>query len=127
MFTRPSRIALHEIFHQHRDVLFPFAERGHFYREDVEAIKQIPAETPIRDGGVQVTIRGRNQAHVHVNRLDAADALEFPFLQHAQQRDLRVGQEFADFVQEDGAPVRQFEPAQPALHRAGEGAFLMAE
>ena len=59
--------------------------------------------------------------------LRAADALELVLLQHAQQLDLRLERQLPDFVQEDGAAVGQLEAALLLLHRAGEGAALVAE
>ena len=53
--------------------------------------------------------------------------LEFAFLQHAQQHDLRLGGELADLVEEDGAAIGQLEAALPSLQRAGERALLVAE
>jgi hypothetical protein len=35
--------------------------------------------------------------------------------------------DIADLVEEQRAPVRQFEPVDAARHRAGERAFLVAE
>ena len=57
----------------------------------------------------------------------AADALEFPFLQHAQELDLRVERQLAHFIHEQRALVRELEPADATLNGARERAFLMAE
>ena len=59
--------------------------------------------------------------------LRASDSLEFPLLQDPQQRDLRLGQQFAHFVQEDRAAIGQFETPKPPLRGARERAPLMAE
>src|SRR5712675_2470537 len=59
--------------------------------------------------------------------MTAADALDLPFLQHAQQRDLRLGGQLADFVEEDRPAIGRLEPSEPALQRAGERAFLVSE
>ena len=61
------------------------------------------------------------------NRLRAPDSIELPFLQDPQKRDLSLGQQLTDFVQENRAAIGQFETAEPSLRGAGEGAFLMAE
>ena len=53
--------------------------------------------------------------------------LDHAFLQHAEQVNLRLGWQLADLVEEDGTAVRQFEAADAAFGRAGEGAGLVAE
>ena len=50
-----------------------------------------------------------------------------PLLDDPQQFELDVGAQVADFVQEDGAALGQFEAALLALHGPGEGAPFMAE
>src|SRR5438067_1733119 len=58
---------------------------------------------------------------------DAAEALELALLQHAQQLDLRVRVDVADFVEEERPPFGKLEPSFLARFRAGEGASLVAE
>ena len=62
-------------------------------------------------------------------RCDAlgAEPLQLPGLERAQQLGLGVRAQVADLVEEEGAAVRQLEPAQPPLGGAGEGAALVAE
>ncbi len=50
-----------------------------------------------------------------------------PLLEDPQECDLRVGRNVADFIQEDGASIRQFKAPRAPLHRSGEGALLMTE
>src|SRR3989442_209070 len=59
--------------------------------------------------------------------MTAADPFDFPLLQHAQQRDLRLGGQVADFIEEHGAAVGGFEPSQASLQRAREGALFVSE
>src|SRR5258705_8581436 len=127
MSAEPARVALHEILHQHRDIVFPRAEGWHFDQKYIQPVKQVLTETASRDRRGQVTICGCDEAYLHKDRLGAADALEFPLLQDAQECDLRIGQELADFIEEEGAAVGQFEASKPTLHRTGKGALLMAE
>ena len=68
--------------------------------------------------------RGHNP-NVHFLRLRAAQALEFPLLQHAQEFRLQIQRDIADFVQKQCALVGQFQPAGLLGHRPGEGAALM--
>ena len=57
----------------------------------------------------------------------AAYRFELAFLEHAQQFDLRVERQFADFIQEQGAPIGELKPSSPALDGAGKRAFDMAK
>src|SRR2546423_1539337 len=59
--------------------------------------------------------------------MTAADALDLPFLQYAQQCDLRLGRQLADFVEEDRPAIGCLEPSEAALQRAGERAFLVSK
>jgi hypothetical protein len=43
------------------------------------------------------------------------NAVEFPLLQYAQERNLRLRRQLANFIQEDGASFRQLKPAQAPL------------
>ena len=56
-------------------------------------------------------MRGRHQAHVHLDRLRAAEALELLLLQHAQQLGLQLRRDVADLVEEQRPLVRQLEAA----------------
>src|SRR5204863_590351 len=63
----------------------------------------------------------------HRERPLAADALDDPAFEHAQQLGLGFGAEIPDLVEEQGAAVRELEAALAALGRAREGAALVAE
>ena len=54
-------------------------------------------------------------------------ALEFPLLQHAQQRNLRLGRQFPDLIQENRAPLCKLKTTQAALKGAGKGTLFVAE
>src|SRR6266850_6388513 len=121
------RVAPDEVLHQDRNVFPPLSQRGHLEWEHVESIEEILAEYSLGHRGRQVTIGRRDDAYVDPDPILAAHPIEFPLLEDAQQRDLLVGREFADLVQEDRAAVRQLEPAEAALQGAGKGPLLMAE
>ena len=59
--------------------------------------------------------------------LVAADALDLPFLNRAQQLGLQIEAQVADLVEEQRAAGRQLELAELLLVRAGERAALVAE
>src|ERR1700721_3353619 len=57
----------------------------------------------------------------------ASNSLARPFLQNAQEGNLSLHREFADFIQEDGAALSKLEPAEAPLQRSGERSFLVTE
>ena len=69
----------------------------------------------------------RDDAHVDLDRLVAAHALELALLQHAQELDLHLQRQVADLVEEQRAAVGELEAALPPRHGAGERALLVAE
>ena len=83
-----------------------------------EAVKEIPSEGAGRDGDLQVSIRGGNHADIGANELVATHALKLPLLQHTQQCNLGFRREITDFVEEDRAAFRKFEPADAPLQSA---------
>src|SRR5580692_11374658 len=54
-------------------------------------------------------------------------SLKLALLQHAQQRDLGVHREIADFIEEERPAVSGFKPPHTPLQGAREGAFLVPE
>ena len=60
-------------------------------------------------------------------RTRGSDALELPFLQHAEKLHLNLLWQITDLVQEDRAAVGQLETPLPRRHGARECAFLMTE
>ena len=90
-------------------------------------MKQIFAELALANHRFEVAVRGRDDAHVHGNGFAAADALEGLLLEDAQQFDLRVRRQVADFVEEQSALVRLLEASDATLVRPGERAPFVAE
>jgi len=52
--------------------------------------------------------------------MTAAHALDLALLEHAQKRDLRLGGQVPDFIQEDRAAVGGFETAKASLQCSRE-------
>jgi hypothetical protein len=100
---------------------------GIWNAHDVEPVKQILAELFGGDGGFERLVRRGDDAHVHLDGLVAADALERAALQHAQDFRLRGGRHVADFVEENRAVVALLEFADALVGRAGERTFFVAE
>src|SRR5580698_1803135 len=66
----------------------------------------------------------RDHSNVDGYWLTAADALNFTFLQHSQQRDLDLGRHF---VQKNCPAIRQLKTPEATLGCAGEGTLLVTE
>src|SRR5690606_4402104 len=60
-------------------------------------------------------------------RLTAADALEGPLLEKAEELALHVDREIADLVEKEGAPVRELDLARHPAVGPGECPALVAE
>jgi hypothetical protein len=122
-----ARELLEEVIRQQKDVGLSFAQRRHEDREDVEAVIEIVAEFGGRNRLLEVLVRGGDEPDVRVDRLGAAEPLEFALLQDAQQLDLRREVEIADLVEKQRAAVRQLEPPFFGGMRARECPLLVAE
>ena len=120
-------LAAEEVAGERHDVGRPLAERRQLHRHDVEAVQQIGAESTGIDLGPQVPIGRRDDPHVDVHRLVAADALELALLQHAQELGLHRGRHLTDLVEEERATVRELEAPDASRARASERAGLVAE
>ena len=129
--AQPALVACVELFQevldQQRNVFAPLAQRRQGDRDHVDAVIEVLAECTARHRLLQVAVGGENQAHVHLDRFVAADALELAFLQHTQQLGLECRRDLADLVQEQRAAVRQLEAALAFLGGAGERALLVTE
>ena len=118
---------LEEVLHEQRDVLEPVAERGQLDREDVEPVVQVLAEPAGGDGLGEVDVRRGDDPAIGLDRLGAADALEPPVLEHAQELGLHAHRHVADLVEEERAAPGQLEPPFLLAVGAGEGPALVAE
>ena len=76
-----------------------------------EAVIEILAEAARRDHLVQVLVGGADDARVDRDRLAAADPLDHPLLEEAQQLDLERQRDVADLVEEQGAAMGELDLA----------------
>src|SRR5690606_30842105 len=101
--------APHEIVDQIRQVFETLAKRRHADREHVQAEEEVLAELAGRDPSLEIAVRCGKDPHVRAPALRAADTLEYPLLQHAQQLHLHIEAHVPDLVEEQGAAVRELE------------------
>src|SRR5439155_16972038 len=109
------------------NVFTPFPQGRNPDVDDFEPVIQVFAEAALANELFEILMSGRDNAHVHLERLAGADALESLFLQHAEQLGLDFKRNIANFVQEEGAPIRQFESPNLVFMRARESSLDVAK
>ena len=119
--------AAEEVVREHEDVAAALAQRRQLDVDDVEAVVEVLAEAALLHLGGEVAVRRGDDAHVDRDGLVAADALERPLLEHAEELHLHGRRDLADLVEEERAAVGLLEAADAPLVRAGERALLVAE
>src|SRR5207244_13414278 len=87
-------------------------------------MEQVLPEHPLLHGFREITIRCGNDPDIDLDGLYASKALEFHFLENAQNLRLRSRIHVADFVEEDRALIRELEFPELSFNRAGECAFF---
>ena len=92
-----------------------------------EAVIEILAESPRSDHLLQILVGRADDPGVDRDRLAAADPLDHPLLQEAQQFHLQRQRDVADLVEEQGAAMGHLDLALGGLDRPGEGALFIAE
>ena len=122
-----ARALLQEEARERRDVLGALAQRRQAQADHVEAVEEVLAKGARLDALLEVLVRRGDHAHVALHRIVAADAIELPVGQDAQQPRLQVERHVADLVEEERAAVGLLEAPAPRRLRAGEGAALVAE
>ena len=110
------------------DVIPTFPERGHLNVDDVETVIEVLTEATVPYLLPQVPVGGRDDAHIHVDSLGAADPSDLSLLDDPQQLDLEIHVEFSNLIQKQSALVGQLKKAGFSLAAgAGEGSILIAE
>ena len=95
--------------------------------DDVEAVRQIQAETTGFDLAPEVAIRRRHNPHVHAPRQRLAESPQLAFLNHAQHLGLSAWGELAHLVEKQRPAVRLLEDTGALRHGASEGSAAVAE
>src|ERR1700690_2073514 len=104
-----------------------FAQRRKLDARHGKAMKKVVAEAPRRDCLVEVASRRRQDSNVHVDRVPPSDTAQLAPIDQTKKLGLKGQVEISDFVDEQSAPFSLLEKPGVRRHRAGEGAFLMAE
>src|SRR6266566_4728210 len=109
-----------------RKILRPLPQRSNRQGKHIDAVEQIAAKGILLDQFLEMAMRGHQHAHVDFDRFVAAHALNFAFLEHAQQFRLHGQGHVADFVEEKRARFGLFEFAEMARSGPGERALFVA-
>src|SRR6266702_2567472 len=110
-----------------RDVATTVAQRRHQHRHNADAVVKVGAEFVASHRFFEIFVGRRDDAHVALDGMVAADTLEFLFLQYAQKLGLEGGRDFADLVEKNRALVGEFEAPLARINRAGKCPLFMAE
>ena len=114
-------------FCQQWNVLAPVFERWQVDRDNVQAVVEIAAKLVAIHHVFQFGAGRRNNAHIHLYGLGAADPFELSLLKNAQQLHLQRLTHVANFIEENGSFVRLLEPSDTRLMRSCECAFHVPE
>ena len=109
------------------NVVGSLAQGGQQEREDIESIIKVAAESAVGGHLCQIAVRRRDETHVDLDRLVAAETLEFLFLQHAQQLGLQLQGNVTHLVEKKCPAVGQFKAPDLLRNGAGEGTFFVAK
>ncbi|MNV50670.1 hypothetical protein D3C71_1426900 [compost metagenome] len=116
-----------EMLEQHQGIFTTFAQWWNAQRRDIQAVIQVGAKAALIGRLAQVFLGGGDDADVQRDQLIAAQAFHHPLLQQTQQFHLNIQAHTFDFIEEQRAAIGEFELADTALLRTGEGARLMTE
>ena len=116
-----------EMVDQEWNVFQALAQRGNFDRDDVEAVEEVLAEAACYHGVGENDVGRGDDAAIGLDRVGSTHAFESSVLEDAKQLGLHSERHFADFVEEQGSPLGEFEPAFFLAVGPGERTAFVAE
>src|SRR5581483_368412 len=120
-------VVVEEINREIRDIRNAIAQRGQMHVHNVDAVEQILTKSPGGDFLFELPVGGAHDTDFYLLVLLRADAAELPVLQKLQQFGLKGEIKLGNFIEEQRAPVRQFDASRLRSVGAGERALLIAE
>ena len=113
---------------QRLNVIGSLAQRRHGQVDDAQPVQQVFTELTGRDVIGQVPVGRGDHADVDARlRVVRADGLDLAVLEKPQEQRLHPQAHFADFVEEQRAPVRELELPPLVAVGAGEAALHVSE
>src|SRR5579872_5297809 len=93
----------------------------------MQAIKEIFAETALRNRTAQIAVGCGNYADVEINDLQSTKATMPTLLEGAQQLGLESHRQLSYFIEKEGAVIRNFHESRLRSGSSGECSFFIAE
>ena len=121
------RNLIEEIGGEFGNIFTPLAQWGQGDRHNTKTKIQIFPKTFFFDGGCQILICGRDDAHVRLESLASSDPGELTLLEDAEQLCLKRRGHVAYFIQEEGPTSGLFKLPGMPLNRTGECPTFVAE
>src|SRR5213592_2185116 len=122
-----ARELLDEVSDEEGNVLAPIPKGRQVDRDDVESIKEVLAEQPVGHRLAEVTVGRGDESHVDLDVPGVAHATNLALLDGPQELYLDGRRDLRDLVEEQRAAFGRREQSLGVGHRAGEGAFEVAE
>ncbi len=110
--THPLAKSFDKMNHQGRNVFATLTQRRQHYRKDIQAKVKVATRFAVSYHLCQVAMSRGHQPNIRLVSSTAAQALEFLFLQCAQQFGLQLQRNIADLFQKESALFGQLEAAK---------------
>src|ERR1700722_12368087 len=116
-----------KMFGKGNDIFGTLAQRWNAKLKLAKTVKKVAAETAGIDRGFKILIGGGYNAHVDLDFAMSAQTVEGLAIEHAQEFDLHLQWQFADFIKEQRALVCELKQAGLGRIGAAESAFFVAK
>ena len=120
LFGRSLADFAQEVIGEKRKIRYPLPQGRQVNGNHVESIEDIFPKIPVFDLLAQVPRRGRHDAHIHLDRVFAADPLNLLELKNPQELYLGGLGNFTDLVEKNRTPVGKLETPAFQVARAGK-------
>ena len=118
---------LAKVVSQQGDIFPPLTQRGRFNGHHIQAIVEILTKAPDLHLFRQIAMSRGDQPDIDRDRLVAAHALDFAFLNRPQQPHLHHRRDITNLIKKQRAAIGFDKAPFPALVGTGKCAFFMAE
>ena len=102
-----SRINLQKIFCQQNDILSTLTQRRKMQLDGIQSIEEILSECSLAHLLTQISIRSRQNPHIHMAHLIGTNALSLPLLNHRQEFLLHRQVQISNLIQKESTAIRR--------------------
>ena len=106
-YTIFSRINLQKIFCQQNDILSTLTQRRKMQLDGIQSIEEVLSESPLAHLLTQISIRSRQNPHIHMAHLVGTNALSLPLLNHRQKFLLHRQVQISNLIQKESTAIRR--------------------